>query len=75
MKDMTVSQFQWAMSRLEGKRDMFSPELAEALKIARYLVDVIVTRAEFDCKSSAVEIIPRLESLILQGSVAEKAIP
>ncbi len=75
MKDMTASELQWAMTRLESAGRIFAPELADALNIARYLIDVVVTRADIDGKSSAVEIIPRVESLILQGSVAEKAIP
>ena len=67
MKDMTASELQWAMSRLEGNKAMLSPKSAEAITIARYLIDVIVTRADICCDSPAAEIIPKIESLIFQA--------
>jgi hypothetical protein len=74
MKDMTVSQFQWAMSRLEGNKAMFSPELAQAINISRYLGDMVIARGEIDGKSSVAEIILKVESLILQGKATEAQI-
>ena len=63
----TVAELQWAMSRLDSVNRVFSQDLAEAINIARYLIDVVVTRADIDGKSSAVEIIPKIESLIFQA--------
>ena len=67
MKNMTVSQFQWAMCRLEASKAMFSPELAQAINISRYLGDMVIARGEIDGKSSVAEIVLKVENLILQA--------
>jgi hypothetical protein len=63
----TVAELQWAMSRLDSVNRVFSQDLAEAINLVRYLVDVIVTRADISGDTPAAEIIPKIESLIFQA--------
>ena len=67
MSNISVRDFQWAVGRLEGKREMFSNDICEALKVMRYLVDTSITRSEIDLNESANSLVTFVDKVLYEA--------